>query len=121
MYRKESFRKKKLPTGTYTSEVIEIDYDPEYMDKEAIFIRYKMVDENGVEYEHRELFFNNWDNDRTADLFDYWEENGIPHDEIYMFNGCREKLTFKKTVKNNTSQLVIACREFLGHPEEETA
>ena len=121
MYRKETKRKTKLPTGVYTSTVMEIDFDPEYLNDEAFFIRYRLVDENGVEYEHRELFFNTEDNERTAELFEYLESNGIPLDEIKHFEGCREKLTFKKTVKNNRSQMVIACREFLGHFEEETA
>lgn len=120
MYRKETKRKTKLPTGTYTTVVKDIDYDPEYMDKEAFFVCYEMVNEDGVNYTHSEIFFNTWDNDRTAELFEYWENNGIPYDDIKAFKGCREKLTFKKTVKNNTSQLVIACREFLGHFEEET-
>lgn len=121
MYRTETKRTTKLPTGVYTSTVTEIDYDPEYMNDEAFFVRYKLVNENGVEYDHHELFFNTWENDRTAELFEYWERNGIPHDEIHMFKGCHEELTFKKTVKNNSSQLVITCRKFLGHPEEETA
>ena len=121
MYRKEKSRKQKLPTGVYTATVKEIDFDPDYMNEEAFFIRYELVDENGVEYQHRELFFNTEDNKRTAELFEYLENNGISLDEIKYFEGCREKLTFKKTVKNNRSQLVIACREFLGHPEEETA
>ena len=121
MYRKEIKRKTKLPTGVYTSTVMEIDFDPEYLNDEAFFIRYRLVDENGVEYQHREVFFNTEDNDRTAELFEYLERNGISLEAIKKFEGCREKLTFKKTVKNNRSQLVIACREFLGHPEEETA
>ena len=119
MYRNESKRTPKLPTGTYTSTVTEIDFDPEYMNYEAFFVCYKLVNESGVEYAHRELFFNTWDNERTAELFAYWENNGVDIDDIKTFHGCREKLTFKKTVKNNTSQLVIAQREFLGYPEGE--
>lgn len=121
MYRKEAKRKIKLPTGTYKSIVKDIDYDPEYMDREAFFVCYELVNENGVKYDHREIFFNTWENDRSAELFEYWEMNGIPSDDIKAFKGCREKLTFKKTVKNNCSQLIIAQREFLGHFEEETA
>lgn len=119
MYRKETKRKTKLPTGTYTSVVKEIEFDPEYVNEEAFYIRYQLVNENGTEYEHTETFFNTSENERTDELFSYWENNGIPYKNIKAFKGCREKLTFKKTVKNNTSKLVIAQREFLGRSEEE--
>ena len=92
MYRKETKRKTKLPTGTYTSVVKEIEFDPEYVNEEAFYIRYQLVNENGTEYEHTETFFNTSENERTDELFSYWENNGIPYKNIKAFKGCREKL-----------------------------
>lgn len=121
MYRPEpkSTRRPKAILGTHRSIVTDIFYDPDFADKDAIRIKYRITTDDGKEFDYSELFYNNEHNERTQALFDYLDSNGIDINNVEKFKGCHERITIKKRVDAyNVARPSIVDREFVAYPEE---
>ena len=99
--------------GRYTSEVVKIEYDPDYADEEAIRVTYRLTDNAGRTFSYKEIFYNTNLNERTAQFFDYLDDHGVSYNEdtgLPEVVGLREKVVLKKRI--NYSWPVIVEREF---------
>lgn len=92
----------------------------DYIEGEVLEIHYSVTTPQG-DKPYREIFFIKSYIKRTCDFIDYLVTNDIPLDDLTAFVGCREELTFKKTIHNNKSMITIAKRRFLGKGEANIA
>ena len=106
-------KSRKLVPGIYDAVMTYAGDNPWYVDGEAFEIRYKLTDEHGYEYTHRETFFNDLNNARTAEFEEYLQKNGLTLGNPSALIGCKEKLEFKKHNQNGRTYLNIVKREFL--------
>lgn len=104
---------KKMVPGIYDATITYAGDNPEYVEGEAFEIRYKLLDENGYEYAHRETFFNDLDNARTAEFEEYLQQNGMTLGNPSALIGCKERLEFKKHNQNGRTYLNVVKREFV--------
>ena len=111
--KKSSRNNRKLTHGTYDSTITHAGDNPEYVEGEAFEIRYKLLDENGYEYTHRETFFNDLNNARTAEFEEYLQQNGLTLGNPSALIGSKERLEFKKHNQNGRIYLNIVKREFV--------
>ena len=105
-------RKKKFPfaPGTYVGVHSDIIDAPGYLAGDAYEFHIN-VDVNGEQVEYKETFHWNADNERTAEFWDYLENNGIT--DTNQLIGRKEKLTFKKVVTDYGTKLNIVERELI--------
>ena len=105
-------KKASVPPGVYESIVTSVAYADEYVDGEAIDVRYLLTAADGSEFEHKEIFYNTLKNRRTREFFEYLEEIGIPDDALEEFVGTKEKLVLKRSTQGR--YLTIESREFIA-------
>lgn len=116
--KKGNYHPKTVKVGVYESVVTSIKYCSDFDIEEAFEVKYDLVDEKGVHYSHKEVFYNNVKNERTRAFFKYLTDNGICLDNVDTFVGCRERLVFKKQIGSNQKAYInIVSRQFLSHPE----
>ena len=105
----------KLHVGYFTGIVKYIDYSDDFVDDDAICVKYALFDDNGNEYSHSEIFFNRAENPRTAEFFKHLNSLGIDNDDFSPYRGAKEKIRLQKKIddSSNKSRLTITEREFI--------
>lgn len=108
----------RVKAGSYVSTVDRISYDEDYVDKQAFRIEYTLVNQDGDSISYSEIFHYNDRNERTAQFFDYLEENGIDfnEDDLPDLVGLREHVTLKKSA--NFSRPIIVERNVISLEQE---
>ena len=98
IYKKNKSVAKHAPVGTYCSEVCSIGFHPDYADEEAIQVKYKITNLDGVKFDYEEVFWNDDNNERSTQFFDYLEELGVPkrEDGLPDLQGFEEEIELKR-------------------------
>ncbi|MBO5248017.1 MAG: hypothetical protein J6J61_08110 [Muribaculaceae bacterium] len=103
-----------LTEGIYLSTITSVIEDTPEEGK--FTIHYKLTDENGKNYQKREIFLNSTDSRRYVALIDYLEHSlGHPVEDTAQLVGIKEKLTLAYGKETRGVQyLNITHREFIG-------
>ena len=112
-------KKPSIKVGVYESKVTSVHWAEDYADETAFEIEYDLISSDGKKSRYSELFYTlkkSPGNQRSIDFYAYLSENGLT--DLAEFEGCFEKLTFKKNVHKNRTYIEIIEREFLGKPED---
>ncbi|MBQ9747018.1 MAG: hypothetical protein IJW21_09395 [Clostridia bacterium] len=112
-------KKPTVKVGIYESKVTSVHWAEDYADETAFEVEYTLTSSNGKKFHHSELFYTlekSPSNERTINFYAYLSQNGLT--DLSEFEGCYEKLTFKKNVHKNRTFVEIVEREFLGKSEK---
>ena len=112
-------KKPSIKVGVYESKATSVHWAEDYTDETAFEIEYTLTSSDGKKSHYSELFYTlekSPANERSIEFYTYLSENGLT--DLSEFEGCSEKLTFKKNVHRNRTFVEIVKREFLGKPEK---
>ena len=112
-----SMQSNKLTPGVYSSEIVDVKTPKGYGDEQAFEIVYCLTDAKTTEvFEKSEIFFNDFDNSRTAKLLSYLAGHGVKIETTDDFVGLKEILTFAYETSKGRRFLNITHRDFVSKP-----
>ena len=102
-----------VPVGKHKAKFTVFTFHPDYAYDEVILARYILTDDEGNKHRYEENFYNDDQNDRTVQFFDYCDDNGIPRLENGLPDlvGKCEEVVLKKRV--GYKKPVIVERNFI--------
>lgn len=107
-------KKESVRPGSYTSKVVSVSWDEDYIEEAMLLILYQLTDKDGKTFPFNERFFNITNNERTERFLDYLSENGV--DDIFCdYVGKEESVVIKKVPQENGRVFLnIVQRDFIN-------
>lgn len=106
-----------LTPGVYSSEVVDVKTPKGYDDNQAFEIVYSLTDtKTGEVFEKSEIFYNDFNNPRTATFLSYLVGHGVKIETTDDLLGLKETLTFAYVTSRGRRFLNISHRNFVAKP-----